>query len=78
MENETLEGCLTRLDLTIEDIGELFINHCLSYSTDIIPYDNSRIAIFPKNMQLIDGGLYIRYCGYRSQYTSDPSKLIHN
>lgn len=66
VENETLESCLKRLDLTIEDIGEMFINHCLSYSTDIIPYDNSRIALFPKTMQLIDGGLYIRYCGYRS------------
>ncbi len=77
-ENETLEGCLNRLDLTIDDIGELFINHCLSYPSDIIPYDNCRIAIFPKIMQLIDGGLYIRYCGYRSQYTKDLSKLINN
>lgn len=65
-ENETLEDCLKRLDLSREDTGELFINHCLSYHTDIITRDNSRIAIFPKTMQLIDGGLYIRYCGYRS------------
>ena len=66
-DNETLEGCLSRLDLNIEDTGEMFINHCLSYPSDLIPYDNSRIAVFPKIMQLIDGGLYIRYCGYRTQ-----------
>ena len=77
-ENETLEGCLNRLDLTIEDIGELFINHCLSYPADIIPYDNCRIAIFPKNMKLIDGGLYLRYCGYRSQYANDLTKFVNN
>jgi len=72
-ENEKLEDCLIRLGLTSEDTGEMFINHCLSYYSDIIPYDNSRIAIFPKIMQLIDGGLYIRYCGYRSQVTDDTS-----
>ncbi|MCE7735459.1 MAG: hypothetical protein GPJ54_11315 [Candidatus Heimdallarchaeota archaeon] len=73
-----MEGCLNRLDLTIDEVGELFINHCLSYSTDTIPYDNCRIAIFPKIMQLIDGGLYIRYCGYRSQYADDLSKAALN
>ena len=66
VENEYLEDCLKRLDLSIDVVGEMFINHCLSYSTDVISTDNSRIAIFPKIMQLIDGGLYIRYCGYRS------------
>ncbi len=72
-ENETLEDCLKRLDLTKDDTGEMFINHCLSYYSDYIPYDNSRIAIFPKIMQLIDGGLYLRYCGYRSQKTNNRS-----
>ncbi|OLS16856.1 MAG: hypothetical protein HeimC2_46040 [Candidatus Heimdallarchaeota archaeon LC_2] len=65
-ENETLEGCLARLGLRNDEVGEMFINHCLSYYTDVITRDNSRIAIFSKIMQLIDGGLYIRYCGYRS------------
>lgn len=72
IEKENLESCLGRLDLKIDDIGEMFINHCLSYKHEIIPHENSRIAIFPKIMQLIDGGLYIRYCGYRTQDINKP------
>lgn len=73
IENETLEGCLHRLGLKVDDIGEMFINHCLSYSSDIISKNESRIGLFPKIMQLIDGGLYIRYCGYRTQDSNEIS-----
>lgn len=63
---ETIRDCIKRLELEVEEIGEVFINHCLSYRDEIIPHDHSRIGIFPRIMQLLDGGLYIRYCGYNT------------
>lgn len=63
---ETIRDCIKRIELEVEEIGEVFINHCLSYRDEIIPHDNSRIGIFPRIMQLLDGGLYIRYCGYNT------------
>ncbi|MHA2249387.1 MAG: hypothetical protein ACXAD7_03445 [Candidatus Kariarchaeaceae archaeon] len=67
---ETLEKCINRVGISINDTGDLFVNHRLSDFDEIIPYDNSRIGIFPHNMGLLDGGLYIRYCGYRSSEVS--------
>ena len=63
---ETLKDCIERLGIQIQDTGELFINHVLSDPHEIIPRDESRLGIFPVDMQLIDGGLYLRYCGTNS------------
>ncbi|MHA2169159.1 MAG: hypothetical protein ACXAB7_04625 [Candidatus Kariarchaeaceae archaeon] len=63
---ESLKDCIERLGIRMQDTGELFINHILSESHEVIPRDESRLGIFPHTMKLIDGGLYLRYCGTNS------------
>ncbi len=66
---ETLKHCIERLGINIDATGEIFINHRLSELNEVIPRDQSRLGIFPNNMKLIDGALYLRYCGYNSNIT---------
>jgi len=61
--NEIFNQLLERLNLKIEQCGDCFINGRLAKQTDIIP-KGARIGIFPKGMNLIDGGLYLKNNGF--------------
>ncbi|WP_455142348.1 hypothetical protein [Candidatus Hodarchaeum mangrovi] len=57
--NEVFSQLLDRLNISMEVCGDCFINGRLAKQTDIIP-KGARIGIFPKGMNLIDGGLYLK------------------
>ena len=59
LEDEIFSQLLERLNLNIDQCGDCFINGRLAKQTDIIP-KGARIGIFPKGMNLIDGGLYLK------------------
>jgi len=60
VQNETVEHLLERLDITPEETGELFVNRILADLDTLIPSDDSRIGIFSRGMNLIDGGLHLK------------------
>jgi len=60
-EGETVRDLVKRLGIDPEDTGTLFVNHKWATLDTPIPHDGSRVAIFPKEYDLIDGGLYLRY-----------------
>jgi len=58
---ENFLGLLKRLELSTENIGDCFLNHkIISDVKSTFIHDKSRIAIFSRGMQLIDGGLYLK------------------
>ena len=61
VEGENVEGLVKRLGIDPADTGTLFVNHRWATLKTIIPHDESRVAIFPREYDLIDGGLYLRF-----------------
>lgn len=60
IQNENVEMLFERLGIDLEEAGELFVNHLLADLDTIIPFDNSRVGIFSRGMNLIDGGLHLK------------------
>jgi hypothetical protein len=58
---ENFLGLLKRLDLSTEDIGDCFLNHkIITHAEKTLVTEEARIAIFSREMHLIDGGLYLK------------------
>ena len=64
-ENETLANLVNdRLNLSFDEIGEIFINHTPIMQYDVtIPYE-ARIALFAKGMYLLCGGQHLKGHGF--------------
>ena len=63
-ENESLADLIRRIGLNPDETGDLFVNHYLFDLDWVIPHDESRVALFPEGMRLIDGGQYLKMHGY--------------
>jgi len=63
--DETVEKLILRLNLSIERIGECFINGTVVNDLEItiIP-QNARVAIFPLGMHLLCGGQHLKGHGF--------------
>ena len=59
-ENESLEGLLIRIGIDPETIGEILVNFNPVELENIIPYDESRISIFPLGMHLLCGASHLK------------------
>ncbi|MHA2099021.1 MAG: hypothetical protein ACW99A_10055 [Candidatus Kariarchaeaceae archaeon] len=57
---ETMLQLLLRLNIDPKDIGEVIVNFIPSTLDTVIPYDNSRISIFPIGMSLLCGAAHMR------------------
>ncbi|MBD3230237.1 MAG: hypothetical protein GF329_18810 [Candidatus Lokiarchaeota archaeon] len=60
---ETISGLLDRLDISPDNIGEIFLNYNPVELDEKIP-DDSRIAIFPLGMHLLCGGQHMKGHGF--------------
>ena len=64
-ENETLEELVEqRLNLTFDQIGEIFINYTPITEYDIEIPENARIGLFEKGMYLLCGGQHMKGHGF--------------
>ncbi len=63
IENETFSEMISRLNLTMKDLGDCFLNGTLVKPDDIVE-DGDRIGLFPFNMVLLCGGQHLKGHGY--------------
>ncbi|MDF1539344.1 MAG: hypothetical protein P1Q69_10630 [Candidatus Thorarchaeota archaeon] len=61
--NETYSQIISRLGLTMKDMGDCFLNGTLVKPDDIIK-DGDRLGLFPFNMVLLCGGQHLKGHGY--------------
>ena len=64
IEGETVGQLLNRLSIPFDEIGDIFVNHNVRDLEYVIPYDKSRVAIFPLGMHLLCGGQHLKGHGY--------------
>ncbi len=67
---ENIKELVKRIGLTLEELGEVFVNHTPVEQDAIIPKDG-RIGLFPKGMHLLCGGQHMKGHGY---LTKKPPK----
>ena len=64
IENEKIDNLILRMGITLEEIGEVFVNHTVVKLDTIIESDESRIAIFSSGMRLLCGGQHLKGHGF--------------
>jgi hypothetical protein len=64
LENEKIDDMILRMGITLEEIGEVFVNHTVVTLDTIIESDESRIAIFSSGMRLLCGGQHLKGHGW--------------
>ncbi len=62
--NESVAQLLGRMNINSDEIGELFVEFKLASLETRIPAPDSRVALFPEGMSLIDGGQHMKGHGY--------------
>ena len=63
-ENENFHHFIQRIGLDHDKIGDCFINGILAALSDRIR-NGDRVGLFPFNMQLIDGGMELKYSPHK-------------
>ncbi|MHA2029170.1 MAG: hypothetical protein ACW99A_03340 [Candidatus Kariarchaeaceae archaeon] len=58
--DETVEDLLSRIGIDPKDTGEIFVNHMLAAMDSKITKDQSRVGVFSRGMNLIDGGQHLK------------------
>ncbi|MFX0090139.1 MAG: hypothetical protein ACFFBD_00130 [Candidatus Hodarchaeota archaeon] len=64
IEGETIIELVKRLGLSVDDLGEVFLNHTPVNPEDSIIPDNARIGLFPLGMHLLCGGQHMKGHGF--------------
>ncbi|MDH5403132.1 MAG: hypothetical protein OEZ01_06860 [Candidatus Heimdallarchaeota archaeon] len=64
IEGETMGQLLERLNISSEEVGDVFVNHVVRNLEFAIPHAGSRIAIFDKTMYLLCGGQHLKGHGF--------------
>lgn len=72
--NETLAGLLHRIGINDNEIGDVFLNFKVVEIDVIIPFDESRISIFPEGMYLLCGGQHLKGHGFIQKKTKRTKK----
>ncbi|MFQ5833598.1 MAG: MoaD/ThiS family protein [Candidatus Thorarchaeota archaeon] len=60
---ETFQELVMRLGLSLDEMGDCFINGTLAKPEDPVP-DGARVGLFPFNMVLLCGGQHLKGHGY--------------
>jgi len=64
-ENETLTNLVNkRLNLSFDEIGEIFINHNPITKFNVVVPSEARVALFAKGMYLLCGGQHLKGHGF--------------
>lgn len=63
IKGETVVDLAKRIEISPDDLGEIFINHWPQNDDYIIPKD-ARVALFPLGMHLLCGGQHMKGHGY--------------
>ena len=64
VENEKIDELIVRMGITLEEIGEVFVNHTVVTLDTPVQKDESRIAIFSSGMRLLCGGQHLKGHGW--------------
>ena len=71
-EDETLVNLINkRLNLSFDEIGEIFINHSLITQYNVTIPCEARIALFAEGMYLLCGGQHIKGHGFIEKKAKD-------
>lgn len=60
VENEQIDELILRMGITLDEIGEVFVNHTVVTLETVIESDESRIAVFSSGMRLLCGGQHLK------------------
>lgn len=60
VENEQIDELILRMGITLEEIGEVFVNHTVVTLETVIESDESRVAVFSSGMRLLCGGQHLK------------------
>ena len=63
VENEQINQLLERLDIPLEECGEIFCNGLVASEDTIIP-EGARIGVFSTGMHLLCGGQHLKGHGF--------------